>query len=257
MRRSTHGRTAQARIFSRTASMGLRPKITIVLADRHKLVCQGVRLLLEAEPGFSVLGQASTLAHALELVETLGPDVLVACPEIDGHAGFEVARQARDRSRRTRVLLLSMYDRSDYVVKALRSGASGYVLKDSSAAELVRAIRKVAAGRRYLSPLLLESEIESQLKRGRTGAVTEILTERQRQVLHLAAEGLSSTAIGRRLGISPRTAEAHRADVIRRLGLRSRTDLIRYALQHGILPMQEEPTPPPDRPRRRRTRRTA
>jgi DNA-binding NarL/FixJ family response regulator len=236
--------------------MRLRSKITIVLADRHQLVRQGVRLLLEAEPGLSVVGEASALAQALELVGRLKPDVLVACPEIAA-AGFEVARQAIERSPGTRVVLLSMYDSSDYVVKALQSGASGYVLKESSAAELVRAIRKVAAGRRYLSPLLLASEIESQLRRSRGGSVAEILTERQRQVLHLSAEGLSSTAIGRRLGISPRTVETHRANVIRRLGLRSRTDLIRYALQHGILPLREEEPRPPERPRRRRTRRGA
>lgn len=237
--------------------MRLSSKITIVLADRHKLVRQGVRLLLEAEPGFSVLGEASALAQALELVARLKPDVLVVCPDIGGAAGFEVARQAIERSRDTRVVLLSMYDSSDHVVKALQSGASGYVLKESSAAELARAIRKVAAGRRYLSPLLLGSEIESQLRRSRSGAVAEILTERQRQVLHLAAEGLSSSAIGRRLGISPRTVDTHRANVIRRLGLRSRTDLIRYALQHGILPLREEEPRPPERPRRRRTRRGA
>lgn len=237
--------------------MSLRSKITIVLADRHKLVRQGVRLLLEAEPGLSVLGEASAVASALELVKRLKPDVLVACPNLGGAASFEVARQAIERSPGTRVVLLSMYDSSDYVVKALQSGASGYVLKESSAAELVRAIRKVAAGRRYLSPLLLASEIESQLRRSRPGAVAEILTERQRQVLHLAAEGLSSTAIGRRLGISPRTVDTHRANVIRRLGLRSRTDLIRYALQHGILPLREEEPRPPERPRWRRTRRVA
>ena len=237
--------------------MRLRPKITIVLADRHKLVRQGVRLLLEAEPGFSVVGEASAVAPALELVGRLKPDVLVACPEIGGAASLELARQAIARSRETRVVLLSMYDSSDYVVKALRSGASGYVLKESSAAELVRAIRRVASGRRFLSPLLLASEIESQLRRSRTGAVAEILTERQRQVLHLSAEGLSSTAIGRRLGISPRTVETHRANVIRRLGLRSRTDLIRYALQHGILPLDEEGPRPPEGPRRRRTRQSA
>jgi len=231
--------------------MGLLSKITIVLADRHKLVRAGIRLLLEAEPSFSVLGEASTVAHALELVASRKPDVLVACPEIAGHVDFEVARQVSERSR-TRVVLLSMHGSSDYVVKALRSGASGYVLKESSAVELVRAIREAAAGRRYLSPLLLKSEIERLLKRGRTGAATDILTERQRQVLHLVAEGLSSTVIGRRLRISPRTVEAHRANVIRRLGLSSRTDLIRYALQHGILPLREEGDRPQETPHARR-----
>jgi DNA-binding NarL/FixJ family response regulator len=234
--------------------MGLRSKISIVLADRHELVRAGIRLLLEAEPGFSVLGAASTASHALKLVENHKPDVLVACPEIAGHVDFELARQVSERSRRTRVVLLSMYEGSDGVVKALRSGASGYILKESSAAELVRAIREAAAGRRYLSPLLRTSEIEAQLRRGRAGASADILTERQRQVLHLVAEGLSSTVIGRRLRISPRTVEAHRATAIRRLGLSSRTDLIRYAFQHGILALRSEPLPPVGSPDARRQR---
>ena len=239
--------------FVSAVRMGIRPRITIVLADRYKLVRHGVRLLLDGERDLLVVGEASDEAQALDLVAGLKPDVLVACPEIGGGmSGLDLAPRVNDRSPRTRVVLLSMYSSSDYLRKALRSGASGYVLKDSSASELVRAVRKVAAGQRYVTPLISQDGVETHPRRS-PARVAELLTERQRQVLLLAAEGLSSSVIGRRLGISSRTVEAHRASVIHRLGLRTRTDLIRYALQQGILPIRDgEPPHPPKGPRTHR-----
>lgn len=232
--------------------MRVNSKVRILLADKHVVVRQGIRLLLEAEPGFSVVGEASDGSEAVRLVASLEPDVLVTCPEISGPSGFEVARRVTARSSKTRVVFLSMFRSGDYVSRALRSGVSGYVPKESGTAELVRAIRKAASGTQYLSPLLPEAEIAGRLpKAGSRKPRAEILTDRQREVLHLAAEGLSSAAIGLRLGISSRTVETHRAHVISRLGLRSRTDLIRYALQHGILPMNTV-RPGPKRPRGRR-----
>jgi len=242
-----------AAAFGSAVQMGIGPRITIVLADRYKLVRHGVRLLLDGERDLLVVGEASDEAQALELVASLRPDVLVACPEIGGGmSGLELAPRVHDCSPRTRVVLLSMYSSSDYLGKVLRSGASGYVLKDSSASELMRAVRKVAAGQRYVTPLISQDGVETHPLRS---PARELLTERQRQVLLLAAEGLSSGVIGRRLGISSRTVEAHRASVIRRLGLRTRTDLIRYALQQGLLPMRDgEPPHPPKAPRTRRGR---
>lgn len=232
--------------------MGLRPKVTVVLADGHKLVRHGVRLLLEAEPDLDIVGEASDGPGALRLVEKLKPDVLVTCIEIPGLSGFEVTRRVAARSPRTRVVVLSMYRSGDYVLKAVRSGACGYVLKDSGVAELVRAIRKAAAGERYLTPLLSATGIENLIRkaraRGRQGL--EILTAREREVLQLVVQGLSSAAIGRQLRISPRTADTHRANVIHKLGLHSRMDLIRHALQHGMV--GEKRPRPTGRPRRRR-----
>ena len=215
----------------------LWPKITVVLADRHNLVREGIRLLLEAESGISVLGEASDGPQALALVKKLRPKVLIACVEIQGLSGFELTRQAVAHAPSTRVVMLSKYRSADYVTAAFRCGALGYVIEESSAADLIRAVRKVAAGRHYLSPQL--GAIEGYDRKAGTGdrGLRDILTEREREVLHLVAEGLSGAVMGRRLGISPRTAEAHRANVIRKLGLRGRTDLIRYALQHGILPL--------------------
>jgi two-component system response regulator NreC len=214
--------------------------LTIVLADDHHVVRQGLRALLEAAPDFRVVGEAGDGLEAVELAEHLQPDVLVLDLMMPGLNGLEVTRQVSQRSRQTRVVILSMYDNEGYVVQALRNGASAYVLKESSAHNLVRAVREVAAGRRYLSPPLSEPSIETYIEKAK-GAPLDLydtLTTREREVLQLVAEGHSSREIAERLYISPRTAEIHRANMMRKLGLHNQTGLIRYALQRGILPME-------------------
>jgi two-component system response regulator NreC len=210
----------------------------IVLAEDHGVVRQGVRALLEKEPGFSVVGEASDGLQVADLVERTKPEVLVLDLVMPGLGGLDVAREVVRRSPRTRIVILSMHASEAFVVQAFRSGAAAYVLKDSSAAELVRAIREVVAGRRYLSPPLSDKAIEVYVARAKEGEVDvyERLTTRERQVLHLAAEGLSNPAMGERLGISPRTAQTHRAHVMEKLGLRTRRDLIVYAVNRGLLP---------------------
>ena len=211
---------------------------TIVLAEDHGVVRQGVRALLEKEPGFSVVGEASDGLQVADLVEGTKPDVLVLDLVMPGLGGLDVAREVVRRSPRARIVILSMHASEAFVVQAFRSGAAAYVLKDSSAGELVRAIREVVAGRRYLSPPLSDKAIEVYVARAKEGEVDvyERLTPRERQVLHLAAEGLSNPAMGERLGISPRTAQTHRAHVMEKLGLRTRRDLIVYAVKRGLLP---------------------
>ena len=210
----------------------------IVLADDHAVVRQGLRALLEKVPGFSVVGEASDGLQVADLVERTRPDVLVLDLVMPGLGGLDVAREVVRRSSRTRIVILSMHASEAFVIQAFRSGAAAYVLKDSSAADLVRAIREVLAGRRYLSPPLSDQAIEVYVARAKEGEVDvyERLTARERQVLHLAAEGLSNPAMGERLGISPRTAQTHRAHVMEKLGLRTRRDLIVYAVNHGLLP---------------------
>lgn len=215
---------------------------TIVLADDHQVVRQGLRLLLDAEPDFTVVGEAADGLQAVDLSERLTPNVLVVDLVMPGLGGLDVTRRCRQRSPKTRVVVLSMYASDAYVIEALRSGASAYVLKGSSAAELVLAIREAAEGRRYLSSPLSEKAIETYVREASDTHLDlyQSLTLREREVLHLAAEGLSSAAIAERLGISPRTAETHRTHVMGKLGLHSRTDLIRYALKRGLLPAEPE-----------------
>ncbi|OGG51261.1 MAG: DNA-binding response regulator [Candidatus Handelsmanbacteria bacterium RIFCSPLOWO2_12_FULL_64_10] len=213
---------------------------TIVLADDHPVVRKGLRALLDAEQDFRLIGETGDGLEAVALVERLKPDVAVLDLMMPGLNGLEVARQAIQRSPKTRVVILSMHANEAYVLEAIRNGASGYVLKDSSAADLVQAVREVVAGRRYLSPPLSERAIDTYVQRAEDTAldVYETLTAREREVLHLAAEGHANTEIAARLFISPRTVEVHRGNLMRKLGLQTQTDLVRYALRRGILPME-------------------
>jgi DNA-binding NarL/FixJ family response regulator len=216
--------------------------VRIVLVDDHKVVRQGLKALLEAERGFEIVGQAGDGLRALELVERLKPEILVVDLMIPGLSGLEVTRRTAQLSPLTRIIILSMHSNEAYVLEALKYGASGYVLKESSADDLVRAVHEVNAGRRYLSPPLSERAIElyvqEKVKSGSLDAY-ETLTNREREVLQLAAEGLSAPEIAERLSISPRTVETHRANLMRKLALRSQTDLIRFALRRGLIPIEE------------------
>lgn len=218
-------------------------KTTILLVDDHHVVRQGLRVLLEAEPDFSVVGEAADGLEVAKLVERLKPNVLVLDLMMPSLNGLEVTRHVRQRFTQTRVVILSMYANEAYVLQALRNGADGYVVKDATATELVRAVREAAAGRRYLSPPLSERAIEAYVEKTQTGTLDlyERLTTREREVLQLAAEGSSNPQIAARLVISPRTAETHRANLMRKLGLNNQTDLIRYAMQRGILPTETSP----------------
>jgi two-component system, NarL family, response regulator NreC len=157
-----------------------------------------------------------------------------------GLNGLEVTRQVGQRSPRTRVIMLSMYSNEAYVLEALRNGAAGYVLKEASATDLIRAVREVVAGRRYLSPPLSEQAIEAYVQKAQNGLLDpyEALTTREREVLQLAAEGRTNADIAAALFVSPRMVETHRAHLMYKLGLHSQADLIRYALRRGILPLE-------------------
>jgi DNA-binding NarL/FixJ family response regulator len=214
--------------------------IKIVLADDHPVVRQGLRAVFEAEADFAVAGETGDGLEAVQLVEELGPDVVVLDVMMPGLNGLEVARQVVRRRPQTRIVILSMHANDAYVLEALRHGAAAYVLKGSAPGELVRAVREVAAGRHYLSPPLSERAIEAYRSQaqGQTLEPYDTLTTREREVLHLAAEGRQNADIAERLGISPRTAETHRTHIMRKLGLHSQTELVRYALRRGIIAME-------------------
>jgi two-component system response regulator NreC len=219
---------------SKTAS-----KITIVLADDHRVVREGLRALLEAEADLNVIGDAGDGLSAIRLVNRLKPDVLLLDLMMPGLNGQEVTRQVRKSSPKTRVIVLSMHSSEPYVMEVLRNGAAGYVLKDASYTDLIRAIREVMAGWRYLSPPLSELAIEAYQEKAKAAVLDryDMLTTREREVLQLAAEGHPNNDIAHRLGISPRTAETHRANLMRKLHLRTHTDLIKYAIGRRIVPV--------------------
>ncbi len=213
---------------------------TIVLVEAHVVVRDGLRLLLQGQPGFSVVGEASDGLHALALIERRKPSVVVMDPMLPGLGGLEVARRVRERFPRIRIVVLSMLADDAQVHAAFQNGVSAYVLKEAGASTLVRAIHEAVAGRRYLSPPLTVRALEEYARKARGAGADpyQTLTNRERQVLHMTAEGQSSASIGWCLRISARTAETHRANAMRKLGLRNRTDLIRYALARGILRLE-------------------
>jgi DNA-binding NarL/FixJ family response regulator len=212
---------------------------TIVLADDHPIVRQGMRGLLESEPGFVVVGEAGDGREAVELVERLQPDVAILdlmMPELNG---LEVARRALRLSARTRVVILSMYSDEPHVLEALRAGAMAYVLKGTSTETLIFALREAMAGRRYLSPPLSDRAVEVYLAQIGTAARPtdryELLTAREREVLELVARGASYAEIADKLTISPRTAETHRTNLMRKLDLKTTADITLYAVQRGLI----------------------
>jgi two-component system response regulator NreC len=211
--------------------------ITIGLAEDHNVVRQGFKLVLTAEQDFKLVGEAADGLEAVKLVETKKPNVLLLDLMIPRLHGLEVVRQLKREQSPTKVVILSMHADEPYVMEALRNGACGYVLKDCTAADLVQAVRTVAAGRRYLSPVLQERALTGYVEH--PGAsdldVYETLTNRERLVFQLAAEGKTSGEIATALFISPRTAETHRANLMRKLSLRSQTDLVRFAIRRGII----------------------
>ena len=214
---------------------------TIVLADDHQIVRQGLRALLEAEPDFSVTGEASDGLEVAEVVQRLEPDVLLLDIKMPGLRGLEVIRQVRRRTPNTNVVILSMYASEAYVMEALRNGAVGYVLKGASAADLVQAVKEVAEGRRYLSPPLSERAIEAYVQKAVASAPAALgkLTAREREVLYFVVEGYKNSEIANKLAISPRTVETHRARMMRKLGLHTQADLMRLALQLGLFPIED------------------
>ena len=197
---------------------------------------QGLRSLLDGQPDMSVVGEASDGPEATQMVELLRPDVLVVDMMMGGMNGIEVTRYVRKASPKTCVVVLSMHADEGYVLESLRAGAMAYVLKDSIADELLHAMREAVLGRRYLSHPLSEQAIEGYLQKEEGTALKphERLTVREREVLHMLAQGLNNEDIAARLSVSRRTVEAHRAHVMRKLGVHNQVQLLRYAIQAGI-----------------------
>jgi two-component system, NarL family, response regulator NreC len=207
--------------------------IRVQLCDDHALVRSGLRRLLEAEPDLSVIGEAANADEAVELVRTGQPDVLLLDVVMPGRSGIEALPEITAAAPNTSVLMLSMQDDPVYVRQALGAGATGYLLKEAADAELVLAIREVAAGRRYVHPLLGARLAEPVATEALTDA--DPLSGREHDVLQLLALGHTNQEIAQLLIISVRTAETHRARIMQKLGLRTRAEVVRYALAAGAL----------------------
>ena len=209
------------------------PPVTVVVADDHPVVRRGVRALLETAPDLRVVGEAADGLEAVALVARLRPGILVVDLMLPGIDGLEVTRRVRQLGPPTRVVVLSMYDDEPYVREALRLGAGGYVLKEAGDAELVAAVRAVAAGQRFLSPCLAQRSFDAYAAGLDTAGADPYatLTDREREVLGLVAGGANTAQIASRLQLSPRTVETHRAHLLQRLGLRTTADLVHFVAQ--------------------------
>jgi two-component system response regulator NreC len=214
-----------------------------LLADDHTLFRQGVGRLLGAEPDLQVVGEASNASDAIAQCRTLTPDLILMDIGMPGLSSFEAARQIRQTAPGMRVIFLTMYEDEDYLGEAMQAGASGYVLKDCPTAQLLTAIRDVHAGGSYLSPKMLNQLVHDFRTRphaeeglSRSGS----LTRREKEILKLIAEGLSVKAAASFLNLSVKTVEAHKFNLMRKLDIHNKAQLVHYAIQKKILCM-----PPP------------
>jgi len=215
-------------------------RIRVLLADDHTLVRAGIRGLLQSLAGVEVVGEAGDGNEALRLAESLRPDVMLLDVGMPGLNGLEVAGRIASFDSAIRVVILSMHNSEEYVLRALRAGCAGYLLKASAVAELEIAVRAVARGETYLSPAVSRSVVDAYVHR--TGGATDpldALTPRQREILQLVAEGHTSREIAQRLGLSPKTVETHRSQVMERLGVHDLAGLVRFAVRVGLIAADE------------------
>lgn len=210
--------------------------IKIILADDHKLVRQGVRSLLEAQPGFEVIGEASDGQEAYKLIETLSPDIAFLDVMMPNLNGIEAAKLVRQRELKTKIIFLSMHANATYAVRALQSGALGYVLKDSDFSEVLNAVEHVMEGRRYLSTAIADEVLEMLLNaEAGKDETLDLLSPREREILQLVAEGNSNAAIADKLSLSVRTVESHRLNLTKKLRITSHADLVKFAINQGLI----------------------
>ncbi len=213
--------------------------VSVLLADDHRMVREGLRALLERQANLRVIGEAGDGLEAIALTRSLRPEVVIIDLVMPGLNGFEATRQILAEFPETKVIALSIYADRRFVAEALRAGAVGYLLKECAFEELAHAVQTVVAGSKYLCPGVTGVVLE-ELVRGEQCArrsVFTLLTARERQVLQLLVEGKSAREIARLLEIAVKTASAHRGNIMRKLQIRSVAELTRYAIREGITPL--------------------
>jgi DNA-binding NarL/FixJ family response regulator len=213
-------------------------RIRVLVVDDHAIVRQGIRQVLEAEAGFMVISEAANADEAITQAEAGVPDVVVLDVSLPGESGLEVARRLKRLLPTTMILMLSVYDNTEYVLEAVRAGADGYLLKDSSPAELRDAIRRVSRGESVFSAATtrqLNVALRQEAERSEQAQRRERLTARELDVLRHIVAGHTNKETATELGISHRTVETHRENILKKLGVRSVAELTRFALETGIL----------------------
>ncbi len=213
-------------------------RIRIAIADDHTIMRSGLRLLLEREPDFTIAGEASDGRAAIDIAGQHSPDVIVLDVAMPNLNGIEAAARIAVLSPKTAIIMLSMHSDETYVLRALKAGARGYLLKDSAEGDLIAAVRAVVAGRTFFSPaisnMLVEDYIRAIQERGVEDSY-ELLTSRERELLQLVAEGKTTKEIASCLSLSASTVDTHRANIMRKLNVNSLAELVLYAVRKGII----------------------
>ena len=214
-------------------------KIKVLIADDHVMVRQGFMLLLNAQPDIEVVGEAADGNEMVELTENLHPDVVLADISMPNLNGIEATRLIHQRNPEMPVVMITIHTSSSYVVRALRSGARGYVVKNDDFQHVIQAIKAVILGQRYLSSSVSEQIIDAVVSgTSQEFNMDDRISVREREILQLIAEGNSNSQIARKLVISARTVETHRTNIMRKLELTSQIDILRYAIQHGLAQLE-------------------
>ena len=211
--------------------------VRVIIADDHAMVREGIKSVLE-RAGFEVVGEASNGTEVLPLAERVQPDVAVLDISMPGETGLQAAARLRQALPHVRVLILSMYDNTEYVLESVRAGAHGYLLKDGAAQELANAIRAVQNGEAYFSPAVaarLSAAVRGDIEREQRRTSLDLLTGREREVLAGIAKGLTNKEIAAELGISHRTVETHRESLMRKLGIRTVAGLTKFSREAGLI----------------------
>ena len=210
----------------------------MLLADDHAIVRRGLRSLLETEPGIVVIGEAADGLEALRLCGETHPDILIVDVGMPKLNGIEVAARAQKLERPPRTLVLSMHSDESYIIRALAAGARGYLLKEASDEDLLPAVRAVAAGRPFFSPAVAAVLVEDYMRRLQARGLTDsyhLLTDREKEVLQLLAEGRSNKEVATLLDVGVSTVETHRANLMQKLNLHNTAEIVLYAVRKGII----------------------
>ena len=208
--------------------------ISILIADDHALMRDGLRAILEREPGLRVAGVAADGHEAVREARRLLPDIVIMDIVMPELSGIEAAAQIRDHCEPTKVIILSMHSTVEHIFRVLQAGALGYVLKESAGAEVVQAIRSVHNGNRYLSKKVSDVVVDGYVREHRASSPVESLSPREHQVLLLVVDGKSSAEIASALNLSPKTVETYRGRLMEKLRVENLTGLVKFALQHGL-----------------------